>query len=88
MKYFSLVFGGLYSVPGTVAVAGTPDAPVARKVRLVDLRSGRLVQETRSDQAGNYSFDYVTRGPWTVLAHDHTGEYNAVVADNIIGEPM
>lgn len=80
--------GGLYRVAGTVAVSGTPETPVARRVRLIDTLSGRLAYEQFSTPTGNYSFDNVRAGPWTVLSHDHTLEYNAVVADNIIGVPM
>lgn len=82
------LYGGRYQVAGTVAVAGIPDVPVARKVRLLHLASGRIAREVWSDLAGNYSFSYVAAGPWTVLAHDYTGEYNAVVADNILGVPL
>lgn len=87
-KVFATLFNGLYRVTGTLAVAGPPDVPVARKGRLIDTKSGRIAREVWSDVAGNYSFDYVAYGPWTVLFHDHTGTYNAVVADNRLGERM
>lgn len=80
--------GGEYRVAGTVAVAGPPETPVARRVRLIDTRCGRLAYEQFSTPAGYYSFDHVREGPWTVLSHDHTLTYNAVVADNILGTPM
>lgn len=79
---------GLFKVAGTVAVAGTPDVPVSREVRLSRAKGGRLALSLFSDIAGNYQFSFVGRGPWVVTAHDHTGEYNAVIADNIFGEPM
>lgn len=81
-------FGGVYKVKGSTAVAGTPDTPVARKIRLILARSGRLARETISTASGNYEFLNVGVGPWVIISHDHTGEYNAVVADNILAEPM
>lgn len=81
--------GGAYKVQGTVAIDSTPDMPVRRKVRLFCLASGRLVRETWSDPVtGSYLFEYIRQGPWLVVAHDYTGSYNAVPADNILGEPM
>ena len=83
-----ILYGGTYRVDGLVFVAGAPDVPVVRRVRLLHARSGRIAREQWSDPAGNYSFGYVAIGPWTILAHDHTNEYNAVVADNINGVPI
>lgn len=81
--------GGVYKVQGTVAIDSTPDIPVRRKVRLFCLTSGRFVRETWSDPVtGGYLFEYIRQGPWLVVAHDYTGSYNAVVADNILGETM
>jgi len=81
--------GGLYKVEGTLMIDASPDIPVARKVRLICVRSGRMVRETWSDpQTGDYSFTHVRQGPWLVVAHDYTNSYNAVVADNISGVLM
>lgn len=79
--------GGAYHVPGTVGIDSTPDIPVHRKVRLFCTRSGRLVREMWSDPiTGAYRFDHLRIGPWTVMSHDYTGNYNAVAADNILGD--
>lgn len=81
--------GGRRKVSGTVKIDSSPDIPVRRKVRLFCAVSGRLVRETWSDPVtGAYSFEYVRPGPWMVTTHDYTGSYNAVVADNILAEPM
>lgn len=81
--------GGKFKVQGTVAIDATPDIPVRRKVRLFCLQSGRLVRETWSDPVtGAYLFDCIRQGPWLVVSHDYANSYNAVVADNILGEPM
>lgn len=75
--------GGPYQIVSTVAIDSTPDIPVRRKVRLICTRSGRLVRETWSDAAtGVYQFRNIRRGPWTIITHDYTGTYNAVVADH------
>ena len=68
-------------------MAGTPDVPVTRRVRLYYV-SGALVKEVWSNPDGSYEFLAVAIGPWMVVANDHTGEYNAVIADNILGVPM
>ena len=82
-------FGGPFRVQGTVAIAGTPDVPVSRMVGLFDKRTKRIVRSAWSDPTtGAYTFNYVAYGPWTVISWDHTGEYNAVPADNIFGEAM
>lgn len=81
-------FGGAYKVPGTTAVAGVPDVMVSRLAVLYDQRSRRPVCSQISSAAGVYEFRNVAKGPWFVIAFDHTGEYNAVVADNILGTPM
>jgi len=89
-KKFYDVFSGTYKVVGTTAVAGSPDVPVSRIVHLhlAKSGSGRLARTVMSDADGNYTFNMVTLGPWFVTAHDHTGEYNAVIADNIYGKPV
>lgn len=81
--------GGRSKVSGTVKIDSSPDIPVWRKVRLFCAVSGRLVREMWSDPVtGAYSFEYIRPGPWMITAHDYSGTYNAVVADNITAEPM
>ena len=78
--------GGKYCVQGTVGIDSTPDIMVHRKVRLFCTRTGRLVREQWSDPVtGAYLFEHVRIGPWTIMSHDYTGNYNAVVADNVLG---
>lgn len=79
---------GLYRVSGTIGVKGAPDRLGRYRVRLICARSGRLVREMWSSAAGAYSFDYIRRGPWIVIATDHTGNYNAVPADRVLGEKI
>lgn len=87
-RLYDTRFGGMFRVLGTTAVAGTPDVPVSRLTLLVDKRTKLTAKMKMSNPDGSYAFERVGPGPWVVLAFDHTGEYNAVVADNIIGTPM
>jgi hypothetical protein len=82
------VFSGIFKIVGTTAVAGTPDIPVSRRVNLMLRKSGRLARAKISNADGSYEFLMVGPGPWFVTGHDHTDEYNAVIADNIYGTPV
>lgn len=74
------------SILGTVKV---DTLPVSRKVRLIDVASGRLLKETWSDTAGVYRFDGLALDrPYTVLSHDHQRDYNATVADYVYAEVL
>lgn len=79
--------GGDMHVYGTVTLVAT-GALLARKVRLYDKPSGRLLRETVSAENGAYAFEHLRDGVYFVLAHDHTGNYNAVIADAVTPEPM
>lgn len=88
-RHGDLRYGGTYKILGTTKVTGTPDVPVARRVRLYNYSSAAaLVKERWSNPDGSYEFRAVAKGPWFVVAHDHTGEFNAVIADNILATPM
>lgn len=81
--------GGRGRVVGTTKNVGTPNYPVARRVRLLRKRDGALAREVWSDTAGNYQFNSVRHDvDYVVMAHDHTGLYNAVVADTVTPELM
>mgnify|MGYP000862448990 CR=1 FL=1 len=79
--------GGRGRVAGTTKNVGAPDYPVSRRVRLLRKRDGLLARECWSDAGGNYLFDKVRHDrEYVVMAHDHTGLYNAVVADTVTPE--
>lgn len=81
--------GGQCHVAGDVAIAGTPDAPVSRRVRLFDKASGALMRELWSDAvSGAYDFVNIRDGAVIVTAEDHTAIYNAVVSDAVLPVPM
>ena len=78
---------------GTATLTGTvknfPAQPVARRVILIDERSGRVIRETVSDPlTGAYTFsELLPQNKYTVLAYDHTGVFSAVIADNLSATP-
>ena len=77
-------YGGRGRIEGTVKEKGTPDVPVARQVWLVAEVTGTVIRETWSAPNGTYAFDYIDhRYKYTVVAFDHTGNYRAVIADNL-----
>lgn len=79
--------GGPYRVAGTVKVDGTPAVPVARRVRLFDVASGRLVRQVWSGADGAFAFARLRAGEYLVVSDDHTRTYNAVVADRVAAVP-
>lgn len=81
--------GGGYYLADYLAIAGTPDIPLSRRVRLMMRNNGRVIRETWSDPVtGYWWFDRIAYGPYTVLAIDDANNYNAVVADNQVGVPL
>lgn len=78
---------------GAATLSGTvmnfPATPVARRVVLIEERSGRVVSETWSNpQTGAYTFGELRpQARYTVLAYDHTGNFAAVIADNLSPTP-
>ena len=82
--------GGSHKVVGTVAEKASPtNLPLVRRVMLIDEQSHRVVRETWSDAAGNYTFTSVRSATtYTVLAYDHTETYGTVVADRVLPEAM
>ena len=76
--------GGGLAIVGTVKEASLPvNHPLARRVRLINELDGRVVRETWSDTAGDYSFSGIRGGrKYSVISYDHLHNYRAVIADN------
>lgn len=83
---YDSVDSGSRKIEGTVAIDDSPDIPVARRVRLYDKPSGRLVRETWSATDGTYSFEKLREGKFFLISHDHTLNENAAVRDEIESE--
>lgn len=73
---------------GPTTISGTTKAltvPVSRFVHLVDQDSMRVVRAVLSAADGTFSFPNMAAGrQWVLLSFDHTGAYNAVVADRVM----
>lgn len=76
---------GTGSISGNVDLVGSPNTPVARRVRLHASGTGELVRQTLSDAAtGAYAFTGIDASQsYYVIALDHLHNYNAVVKDNV-----
>jgi hypothetical protein len=79
---------GTFTINGTVKEQGTPNAPLWRRVNLIEQVTGRVIREVWSDATtGAYSFPNILGGrKYTVVSYDHTGYHRAVIADNL--EPV
>jgi hypothetical protein len=77
--------GGTLDIDGIVRIEGSP---AARRVRLFEAQSGRLLRETFSAPTGLYRFPNMRSDTeYILLADDHQRVYNAVVADKIKAAP-
>lgn len=82
-------YGGLHRIVGTVKQVGTPNQPVARRVRLFRMRDGVFIRETWSSTTGDYAFEWIDGSEtYFVASFDHTGLYGAVIADGLTPELM
>lgn len=72
-------------IAGTVKRKDSPtNIPLVRRVRLYRDSDGMLIREAWSDKDGNFRFDRVEEWEsYTVVSHDYTKTYRAIVADNI-----
>ena len=81
---------GVGRVKGTVAIKGTPNQFVHRKVRLIREHDGRVIREMWSNPVtGEYDFKYVDElQKFTVVSYDHLLNFRAVISDNLTPELM
>lgn len=84
-RAFDYLAGGAGRIDGTVTVVGEP---AHRYVLLLDRLTHTVIATTWSDpETGAYAFHGLDATRlYTVLAHDYTRKYNAVVADNVTPE--
>ena len=89
--------GVLYGTTRVPNPSGTPaELPVSRTVDIYEgeylrpfaLSAAQLVARTKSDAAGNWRVEGLNRDRhYSVVAYDHTGEYDPVVKVNLIPSP-
>lgn len=69
-------WSGNYYIAGSTTVLGMP---FARRVDLVEQRSGLLVRTFHTKADGAFLFDQIGPGPWTLIGVDNSAEQNSVV---------
>lgn len=66
----------------------TPNTAVRRRVRIFDQFNGRLQREMWSDTTtGQYQFHGLRASTYTVVAYDHTGQYNGEIMSDVVIPP-
>lgn len=82
--------GGNAAINGVVELyTQSGNIPLPRRVRLHRSRDGLLVRETWSNAQGEYRFDGITdRYKYDVIAWDHEGMQQSVVANDLTPEVM
>ncbi|MDR0770835.1 MAG: hypothetical protein LBE75_06505 [Burkholderiales bacterium] len=78
-------FWGRGQIKGTVTYANRPtDIPLARRVRLFEMRSGLLVGEMWSKMNGEYQIDRLdTRYEYFAVSDDHERAWEGIVVDYV-----
>lgn len=69
-------WSGNYYIAGSTTVLGEP---YARRVDLIDQRSGLLVRTFQTKNDGAFLFENIGPGPWTLVGVDSTAEQNSVI---------
>ena len=77
----NLSYDKAFSIKGAVKAQ---NVPIPCRLRLYEKQSGRMVMETVTDNSGNYSFDYLNRAKFFIVAHHPENQYNAVIQDNVV----
>lgn len=61
------------------------DKPVSRMIKLFDMRTGILVDQTWSKVDGSYQFNFIDpQLSWMIVAIDHMNQFNAVILDHVM----
>lgn len=76
-------YAGLGKIKGVTKKLGTNYAKCL--IQLLHRNSGVIVDKTRSDASGNYSFSGLKKSTlYFIVAHDPASQYNAVIQDMVI----
>ncbi len=78
-------WSGRFYIAGSTTTLGLP---IARLVDLINQQSGRLERTVFTKTDGQFLFDQIGPGPWTVLGVDVTAEQNSVVYAHVNPAPM
>ena len=74
-------WSGGYFIAGSTTSLGLP---LARRVDLIDQRSGALVRQFFTKADGQFLFEWIGPGPWTLVGVDSSAEQNSVVFAHIL----
>lgn len=77
-----------YRVRGTVTILATGASVPYPRVRLYDRMAFTQAVQMRGGQDGSYAFEHLPNLRYFAIAFDDGGDYNAVVADDVMPEPM
>ncbi|MBB1074474.1 hypothetical protein HUU62_08630 [Rhodoferax sp. 4810] len=79
-----MFYGGRHKIVGTTDELGVRGA---YRVRLYHQPSGQLVQQTRSNENGDFQFDWINSDLYFCVAHDHGDEpVNGALRDYVTPE--
>jgi hypothetical protein len=78
-------FSGKYFIAGSTTTLGMP---LARRVDLVEQKSGLLVRRFYTKNDGQFLFEWIGPGPWTLVGVDDSAEQNSVVYAHVTPAPM
>jgi hypothetical protein len=81
----TFVWAGPFYIAGSTTTLGLP---IARRVDLINQRTGRLERTVFTKADGQFLFDQINAGPWTVLGVDVSAEQNSVVYAHVVPAPM
>ncbi len=76
---------GSYYVAGSTTVLGEP---YARRVDLVEQKSGLIARSFHTNNNGQFLFEDIAQGPWTLVGVDNSAEQNSVIYAHVLAEPM
>lgn len=79
------MWSGAFYIAGSTTTLGLP---IARRVDLLNQRSGLLERRVFTGPDGQFLFDQINAGPWTVLGVDASAEQNSVVYAHVVPAPM
>lgn len=78
-------YSGNGYIAGSTTVLGDP---FPRRVDLIDQRSGLLVRTIHTGPDGQFLFEWVGPGPWTIIGVDQAAEQNSVIYAHVSPAPM
>lgn len=73
--------GGLFGVQGSTTSLGIP---TAKRVDLVDQKSGQIVATRNTGKDGEFKFKHIIEGEYSLVGVDNTGDQNSVIFAHVV----